>query len=78
MHVMANTFTERIRLSAADERLLRRLAKERKTTKSDILRAGLKLVAGEDERERRRREGIAGLIRLAREVPGKDIPWGAK
>lgn len=78
MQLMASDFTERIRVSAEEKRLLQRLAKQRKTSKSEILRLGLKLVATETERERRRREAFDELIRMAIEVPGKDIPWGAK
>jgi hypothetical protein len=69
--------TERFRIDPADARLLRRLARERKTTKSAILREGLHRLAAEQERLRRRQGAIDYLVAMADAVPGRpdDSRW---
>lgn len=48
---MANVVTKKVRLSEAEARKLRRLARSGKTTESGVLRRGIALVAEERQRE---------------------------
>ena len=59
---MPVSVTKKVRLSPERARLLARLARESKTTESEIIREGLDLV----QRVRSRQANIEGLIALAR------------
>jgi hypothetical protein len=76
MFLPAN-LTERFRLDPTDARLLRRLARERKTTKSAVLREGLHRLAADQERLKRRQGAIDYLLAMADAVPGRadDTRW---
>lgn len=79
MQTMAQSITERVRLSPAEERKLAEVAKRTGRTKSDVLRAGLEQQWSAMERMERRRRGFDELIRMARKYPGgPKIPFGAK
>ena len=73
MPVVASTMV-RVRLSPEDRKALARLAKDRKTTESAVLREGIRL----QERARRRRDGMQGLIDMIEGPEPKTIRWRPK
>lgn len=60
--MMSASEVERVRMRPQDRRLLRRLARETGSSKSEVLREGLRLV----ERVRLRRKNIHLLVEAAR------------
>lgn len=76
---MAQSITERVRLSPDEERMLVQVAKRTGRTKSEVLRAGLADQHAKLDLLERRRRAFDELIRMADEVPGEPkVPWRMK
>jgi len=77
--LMAQSITERVRLSPEEERKLNQVAKRTGRTKSEVLRAGLEDQWRKAEADEERRKAWDQLIRWAEEIPGEPkVPWRAK
>ena len=64
---MAAEVTKKVRMSRADARRLRRLARQRGTGEREVLREGMNLVEGMEQR----RKAIEGLIAM---IDGPEPP----
>lgn len=75
---MGQSVVKRFRLSVARAKKLERIARERKTTESEILREGLEMVEEREARLATRREGIEGLISMIEGPEPKKVRWRGK
>ena len=71
---MAKTAIRKVRLDDADLAALRRVAKKKGLTESDVLREGIR---GQD-RVLSRREAVEGLIAMIEGPEPKKVPWRMK
>ncbi len=70
MQLMVQSITERVRLSAEEERRLQEVARRTGQSKSDVLRAGIESQWAKLELLDRRRAGFQELADLAAKYPG--------
>lgn len=79
MQAMAQSITERVRLSPEEERKLKEVAKRTGRTKSEVLRAGLEDQWASLDLLERRKWAFEQLAKMAVEVPGgPKVPWRMK
>jgi hypothetical protein len=72
--LVVNTEIVKVRVSKAEKALLRRLAKQKKTTESAVVREGLGLVALQDDRMR----AVEELVKMIPTHPSRVQPFGLK
>ncbi len=79
MQRMAQSITERVRLSPEEQRKLEEVARRTGRTKSEVLRAGLENQWTKLDLLERRHKAFDELIRMADEIPGEPkVPWRMK
>lgn len=76
--VMERTVTKQVRLTKEEARQLREFAKATGTTESEVLRNGIGAFEREWARRSEREKAWDELIRMAKEIPGKNIPFRMK
>jgi predicted transcriptional regulator len=76
--VMERTVTKQVRLTKEEARTLKQLAATTGKTESELLRRGIAAFEREWARRDERQKAFDELMRMAEEVPGKNIPFRLK